>query len=95
MKPQASASLQSIVSALRHASVKDVEDDEPMHIGGTLDADGDWIMELTDDEEDKPNSSGKDLKSMSNKEDVQADDEEIQFSMPSLIFGNLHLINYI
>ena len=66
-----------------------------MHIGGTLDVDGDQIMELTDDKEDKLNSSAKDPISLSNEEDVQADDEEIQLSMSSLIFSNLHLINYI
>jgi hypothetical protein len=83
------------VSTSRHASVDDVEGDEPMHISGTLDADGDWIMEPTDDKEDGPNSSAKDLISLSDEEDVPADDEEIQLSMSSLIFSNLHLINYI
>lgn len=95
MKPRASASLQSIPSASRRASVEDDEDDEPMHIGGTLDADGDRIMEPTDDEEDEPNSSAKDPISLSDEEDVRADDEEIQLSMSSLIFSNLRLINYI
>ena len=83
------------MSTSKCASVGDVEDDEPMHIGGTLDADGDRIMELTDDEEDEPNSSAKDLISLSDEEDVWADDEEIQLSMSSLIFSNLRLINYI
>jgi hypothetical protein len=77
-KPQALASLQLIASTSRCASVKDVEDVEPMHIGGTLDADGDQIMEPTEDKEDEPNSSAKDPISLSDEEDVWADEEEIQ-----------------
>jgi len=95
VKPRASASLQSIPSSSntsRRASVEEVEDDEPMNIGGTLDVDGDQIMRLTDDEEDEPNSSGKDPISL---EDVWADDEEIQLSMSLSIFSNPPLINYI
>jgi len=63
-----------------------------MNIGSTLDADGDQIMQLTDDEEDELNSSAKDPISL---KDVQADDEAIQLSMSSSIFSNLPLINYI
>jgi len=37
----------------------------------------------------------KDPISLSYEEDVWANDEEIQLSMSSLIFSNLHLINYI
>jgi hypothetical protein len=48
------------------ASVKDAEDDEPMHKGDTLDTDGGLTMELTDDE------SGS---------DVRADAEEIELSI--------------
>ena len=95
MKPQALASLQSPSNTSRCASVEDVEDDEPMHIGGTLDADGDRIMQLTDWEEDEPNSSAKGPISLSDEEDVRADDEEIQLSISSLSFSNPHLTNYI
>ena len=63
-----------------------------MHIGGTLDVDGDCIMESTNDKEDEPNSAAM---SLSDEEDVWADEEEIQLSMSSLIFSNLCLINYI
>ena len=73
------------MSNSRCTSVEDVEDDEPMHIGSTLDVDGDHIMESTNDEEDEPNSGAISL----------SDDEEIQLSMSSLIFSNLCLINYI
>ena len=57
-----------------------------MQIGGTLDADGDRIMQLTDDE---------DPMCLSDKADMRADDEEIQLSMSALIFSNSHLIYYI
>ena len=62
------------MSTSKCASVGDVEDDEPMHIGGTLDVDGDQIMELTDDKEDELNRSAKDPTSLSDEEDVQADE---------------------
>lgn len=62
------------MSTSKCASVGDVEDDEPRHIGGILDVDGDQIMELTDDKEDELNRSAKDPTSLSDEEDVQADE---------------------
>lgn len=84
-KLRASSSQQSIASTSktsRRASVEDVEDNEPTHIGGTLDADGDRIMESSDDEGDnEPNSNAEDRMDLSDEEDVRADDEEIELSM--------------
>jgi hypothetical protein len=60
--------------------VEDVDDDEPMSIGCTLDADGDSIMELSNGE--CGGTQGSCVRSEpSDYEDMPADDEEVELSM--------------
>jgi hypothetical protein len=64
----------------RRATVEDVDDDEPTSVGCTLDADGDSIMELSDDE--GRGTQGSHTRSeLSDDEDLPADDEEVELSM--------------
>ena len=60
--------------SLRHVTVEseDEDDDKPSSVGGTLDADGDTIMELAD-----PLDSG----------DEQSEDEEVEMSKSNLYFS--------
>src|ERR1700720_4245092 len=65
----------------RHASVEDVEDDEPTSVGRTLDADGDSIMELSDGEGGGTQGNGaKAMSTSSDDDDILVDEEEVQLS---------------
>ena len=46
-------STQSTPGSYSHASVEEIEDEEDMHVGGTLERDSDVIMELSDDEAER------------------------------------------
>jgi len=77
-RSQASASSTPAIS--RSATVEDVDDDEPTSVGHTLDADGDSIMELSNDE--GRGTQGSCARSeLSDDEDMPADDEEVELSM--------------
>ena len=59
--------------------VEDVDDDEPTSVGRTLDADGDSIMELSDDE--GRGTQGSRTRSEPSDDGMPADDEEVELSM--------------
>ena len=50
------------------------EDDEPGHVGETLHADGDAVMELADDLSEK-HSAGEDLMELTDNEDAEEDED--------------------
>ena len=56
--------LGSVLKSSRSASVEDMEDEEPMHIGGTLDVDDNTIMQPAGDttESDGTNRTGTELR---------------------------------
>ena len=60
--------------------VEDVDDNEPTSVGRTLDADGDSIMELSDDE-GRGTQGSRARSEPSDDEDMPADDEEVELSM--------------
>lgn len=61
--------------------MEDIEDDEETSVGGTLNADGDLIMEPSDGETDKGRgSSPANRTEQSDDEDMAADDEETELS---------------
>jgi hypothetical protein len=85
MQHRASASVKSSAStskASRSASVEDAEDNEPTYLGGTLDMDGDIIMEQTDEESsgDKQGDGMGDPIHLFDEEDTLVDDDEAELS---------------
>jgi hypothetical protein len=71
-------STESTPGPSRHASVEEIEDEQEMNVGGTLDRDADTIMELSNDEVERSRISSQ--ADPSNNEDMAVDDEEVELS---------------
>ena len=71
-------STESTPGPSRHASVEEIEDEQEMNVGGTLDRDADAIMEPSDDKAERSRISSQ--ANPSDNEDMAVDDEEVELS---------------